>query len=126
MGGCIRTAHKTMGGFAGVSAWALYTVGMQPNSETPTDTDLKSLPEVCPGLYRHYKGGEYNVLEVVRHSETLEAMVLYQALYGQRGLWVRPADMFVETVVVDGVVRARFEYVQALGLDAEVKVVNVG
>ncbi len=115
-----------MGGFAGASASPLYTVLMQPTFETPTDTDLKSLPEVCPGLYRHYKGGEYNVLEVVRHSETLEAMVLYQALYGQRGLWVRPADMFVETVVVDGVARARFEYVQALGLDAEVKVVNVG
>ena len=126
MGGCIRTAHKTMGGFAGVSAWALYTVGMQPNPETPTDTDLKSLPNVCPGLYRHYKGGEYNVLEVVRHSETLEAMVLYQALYGQRGLWVRPADMFIETVVVDGIVRARFEYVQALDLAVEKKVVNVG
>ena len=66
------------------------------------------------------------MLEVVRHSETLEAMVLYQALYGQRGLWVRPADMFVETVVVDGVVHIRFKYVQALGLDAEEKVVNVG
>ena len=66
------------------------------------------MPMVAPGLYRHYKGGEYKILDMVRHSETLEAMVLYQALYGQRGLWVRPAAMFAQTVTVDGVEQPRF------------------
>jgi hypothetical protein len=55
-----------------------------------------------PGRYRHYKGGEYQVLGLGRHSESLEPLVVYQALYGERGLWVRPAAMFSETVVVDG------------------------
>ena len=64
--------------------------------------DLPPLPHIAPGRYRHYKGGEYEVLAVVRHSETLEPLVLYRALYGERGLWVRPYPMFVETVVVDG------------------------
>ena len=74
-----------------------------------TDDDLPPLIETPPGLYRHYKGGQYRVLGTVRHSETLEPMTLYQALYGQQGLWVRPAAMFGETLVIDGVERARFE-----------------
>ena len=53
---------------------------------------------VKPGRYRHYKGNEYRVLGMARHSETLEPLVVYQALYGEHGLWVRPAAMFVETV----------------------------
>ena len=61
-----------------------------------------------PGLYRHYKGNLYEVLDTVRHSETLEPMTLYRALYGERGLWVRPAAMFGETVVIDGVTQPRF------------------
>ena len=61
-----------------------------------------------PGLYRHYKGKLYRVLDTVRHSETLEPMTLYQALYGEKGLWVRPAAMFEETVVIDGVAQPRF------------------
>ena len=60
------------------------------------------------GRYRHYKGGEYEVLGVVRHSETLEALVLYRALYGAMGLWVRPAAMFEETIEVGGVLQLRF------------------
>ena len=72
------------------------------------DQDLPPLLETPPGLYRHYKGGEYRVLGTVRHSETLEPMTLYQALYGTRGLWVRPAAMFVESVVVDGIAQPRF------------------
>ena len=56
-----------------------------------TDDDLPPLIETPPGRYRHYKGGEYEVLGTVRHSETLEPMTLYRALYGARGLWVRPA-----------------------------------
>lgn len=74
-----------------------------------TDDDLPPLIETLPGLYRHYKGGQYRVLGTVRHSETLEPMTLYQALYGQQGLWVRPAAMFAEKVMIDGVMRARFE-----------------
>lgn len=76
-----------------------------------TDEDLPPLIETPPGLYRHYKGGEYEVVGTVRHSETLEPMTLYRALYGQRGLWVRPAAMFLETVDIDGVVQPRFRKV---------------
>lgn len=65
-------------------------------------TELSRLPELPLGRYRHYKGNEYEVLAVVRHSETLEPLVLYKALYGERGLWVRPYAMFVENVIVDG------------------------
>ena len=67
-------------------------------------------PLVCtpPGRYRHYKGGLYEVLGTVRHSESLEAMTLYRALYGEQGLWVRPAAMFNGTVVVDGREQPRF------------------
>ncbi len=69
---------------------------------------LPPLITTPPGLYRHYKGNLYRVLNTVRHSETLEPMTLYQALYGEQGLWVRPAAMFVEQVVIDGVTKARF------------------
>ena len=73
------------------------------------DNDLPPLLRTPLGLYRHYKGGLYEVIDTVRHSETLEPMTLYRALYGERGLWVRPAAMFTETVLVDGVLRPRFE-----------------
>jgi hypothetical protein len=55
-----------------------------------------------PGTYRHYKGNLYEVLGVARHSETEEQLVVYRALYGERGLWVRPLAMFEESVLVDG------------------------
>ena len=61
-----------------------------------------------PGLYRHYKGMLYEVLGTVRHSESLEPMTLYRALYGEKGLWVRPAAMFNEEVVIDGMRQPRF------------------
>lgn len=67
-------------------------------------------PAVRPGRYRHYKGGEYEVLDEVRHSETEEVLVLYRALYGEGGLWVRPVAMFLETVVVDGAPQPRFAF----------------
>ncbi len=70
---------------------------------------LAPLPATPPGRYRHYKGGEYEVLGVVRHSETLEPLVLYRTLYDQSGLWVRPHAMFFETLDVDGQRRTRFE-----------------
>ena len=63
---------------------------------------LPPLSPTPPGLYRHYKGKLYEVLDTVRHSETLEPMTLYRALYGAQGLWVRPAAMFGEAVVVVG------------------------
>jgi hypothetical protein len=59
--------------------------------------------------YRHFKGNEYSVLHVAKHSETLEDMVVYQALYGERGIWVRPLSMFLEKKEVDGKIINRFE-----------------
>lgn len=73
-----------------------------------SDQDLPPLIETPPGRYRHYKGGEYEVLGTARHSETLEPMTLYRALYGERGLWVRPAAMFGELVDVKGSPQPRF------------------
>lgn len=72
-------------------------------------SDLSPLPSIDPGRYRHYKDGEYEVVGVVRHSETLEPMVLYRPLYNDSGLWVRPYDMFVGLVEIDGVPQLRFE-----------------
>jgi len=73
----------------------------------PAET-LPPLIVTPPGLYRHYKGNLYDVLDTVRHSETLEPLTLYRALYGDHGLWVRPAAMFQEEVVINGVAQARF------------------
>jgi hypothetical protein len=67
--------------------------------------------DVRPGRYRHYKGNDYEVLGVARHSETQEELVVYRALYGERGLWVRPKAMFVETVSVQGKTLPRFAFV---------------
>jgi hypothetical protein len=64
------------------------------------------------GVYAHYKGGKYEVIDLVKHSETEELLVLYRALYGDKGLWVRPIDMFQETVEVDGEKRRRFSFVE--------------
>lgn len=75
---------------------------------TMTDNDLPVLIETPLGRYRHYKGGEYEVVGTVRHSETLEPMTLYRALYGQMGLWVRPAAMFNDSLVVAGAMHKRF------------------
>jgi hypothetical protein len=63
------------------------------------------------GKYRHYKGNYYEVIGVVRHSETLEELVLYKQLYGEGGLWVRPLLMFTETVTIEGQNKPRFEKV---------------
>lgn len=67
-------------------------------------------PDIKPGIYRHFKGHQYEVLFLARHSETEEWMVVYRALYGERGLWVRPASMWLETVERDGVVQHRFTF----------------
>lgn len=63
------------------------------------------------GRYRHFKGGEYEVVGIARHSETQEDMVVYRALYGEGGLWVRPASMWEETVTRDGKTSPRFTYI---------------
>ena len=65
-------------------------------------------PDIQPGIYRHFKGNRYEVLGLARHSETEEWMVVYRALYGERGLWVRPASMWLEMVARDGKVFQRF------------------
>ena len=66
-----------------------------------------------PGIYRHYKGQRYRVLGTANHSETMEPLVVYQALYGEHGLWVRPAAMFVETIELEGEPIERFALEQA-------------
>jgi hypothetical protein len=63
------------------------------------------------GVYRHYKGNKYEVVGFARHSETLEEMVIYKALYGRKETWVRPLPMFTEEIEVDGKTVKRFEYV---------------
>ena len=73
--------------------------------------DLSPVTPIQTGRYRHYKGNEYEVVGVARHSETLEELVVYRALYGERGLWVRPRAMFMESVIVDGRSVPRFEFV---------------
>lgn len=66
------------------------------------------MTEIKPGKYRHYKGKEYEVLGCATHSETLEEYVVYRALYGECGLWIRPRAMFLETVLVEGTIVPRF------------------
>ncbi len=72
---------------------------------------MPPLPAVPAGRYRHYKGNLYDLIAVVRHSETLELLALYRPLYGEGALWVRPWAMFFETVLVEGVELPRFERV---------------
>lgn len=72
------------------------------------DHQLPTLPEIPLGHYRHYKGGEYEVLGVVRHSESLQPLVLYRPLYNDTGLWVRPFEMFLEQVEHEGTRQPRF------------------
>ena len=64
-----------------------------------------------PGKYRHYKGGEYQVLDIATHSETEEKLVVYKPLYGEQNMWVRPIEMFLEKVDVRGKQLPRFEYI---------------
>jgi len=72
-------------------------------------SDLPRLPtEPTLGLYRHYKGNDYRVIGLARHSETLEPMAVYEALYDEGGLWVRPTAMFAESVEIGGLTVKRF------------------
>ena len=63
------------------------------------------------GIYEHYKGNRYNVIDIARHSETDELLVLYRPMYGDESLWVRPFVMFFEKVLVDGIEVPRFKYI---------------
>ena len=72
---------------------------------------MEELLELRPGRYRHFKGNEYELLYVARHSETLEPMVVYRALYGERGVWVRPAAMWSEAVDRDRYQGPRFRWI---------------
>lgn len=67
--------------------------------------------DIKPGKYRHFKGGEYELIGIARYSETLEPMVVYRALYGEGGLWVRPAAMWTETVNRPEYQGPRFQYI---------------
>ena len=69
------------------------------------------MAEIKPGKYRHFKGNEYRVIGMARHSETMEEMVVYQALYGEGGLWVRPVEMWSEIVDKDDYHGPRFQYI---------------
>ncbi len=71
----------------------------------------KTIPQ---GIYRHYKGNLYQVLHTAQHSETEESLVVYRCLYGEYGVWVRPLEMFTETVIVEGKEVPRFELIKAL------------
>lgn len=86
---------------------------VEPVSDNATPDLPLALPDGEPsvGLYRHYKGGMYRVLGLARHSESLEVMVVYQALYGPQGLWVRPRTMFLESVQHAGTTCPRFDRV---------------
>lgn len=70
------------------------------------------MTEIKIGKYRHFKGGEYEVLFIAKHSETQEEMVVYKALYGEGGVWVRPATMWNETVERDGKTFSRFTFIE--------------
>lgn len=72
---------------------------------------MTTLPR--PGRYRHFKGGEYELIDLARHSETEEWLVIYRPLYGERALWVRPLEMFVDHKLVDGRRVPRFEAIDA-------------
>lgn len=77
-----------------------------PMTAMPGSTGASATPQ--PGLYRHYKGRDYEVLGTATHSETGECLVVYRPCYGERGLWIRPLPMFLDTVVIDGESRPRF------------------
>ena len=68
-------------------------------------------PDIATGFYQHYKGAYYQVIHLARHSETDEWLVIYRALYGDFGLWARPASMFTETVEIAGEELARFQFI---------------
>ena len=82
-------------------------MNLQPANDKPDVV----IPSIQRGKYQHYKGQYYEVIDVTPRSETREPLVLYRALYGARGLWVRPFTMFFEDVIIDGAVQPRFAFI---------------
>jgi hypothetical protein len=74
--------------------------------------NVLSVSDVKPGRYKHYKGNEYEVVGIAKHSETLEDFVIYQQLYGDRSFWIRPKSMFLETVNANGKEQPRFQWIK--------------
>ena len=70
----------------------------------------EAVEKIKPGRYRHFKGNPYEVIGIARHSETMEPLVVYRALYGEGGLWVRPAPMWLEQVIREGTTYQRFTF----------------
>lgn len=86
------------------------TKTMSPKTPPPFSYLAKSLH--VGKLYQHYKGLRYHVIALARHSETLEELVVYQALYGEKGIWVRPLSMFLENVTIEGITQPRFKLLE--------------
>ena len=76
-------------------------------------TNYKNMNKIFLGKYEHYKGGQYEVIDIAKHSETLEELVIYRALYGEHGLWARPLKMFLETVEIEGKEIPRFKFMNS-------------
>jgi hypothetical protein len=74
-------------------------------------SNVPDMSDVPLGIYKHYKGKDYEVIGTAKHSETMEEFVVYWQLYGERKLWIRPKAMFLETITVDGKKQARFQHV---------------
>ncbi|QHI97075.1 DUF1653 domain-containing protein [Xylophilus rhododendri] len=89
-------------------------------------SQLPPLPTIPLGRYHHYKGGEYEVIGVARHSETLEAFVIYRPLYNATGMWTRPLAMFLEQVEANGEWQPRFRYLSAYSQRAQDRVPALG
>ncbi len=87
------------------------TLAMQASTINQTE---EVIPSIKRGYYQHYKGMNYEVLGLCRHSETLEYMVMYKALYGDFGTWVRPYSMFCETVTINGQTIPRFKFIKEI------------
>lgn len=82
------------------------------NPKTPPSWSPMAKSIEVGSLYEHYKGFRYKVLAIARHSESLEELVVYQALYGEQGVWVRPLAMFAETVTINGQLKPRFKLIK--------------
>jgi hypothetical protein len=85
---------------------------METKKDTPQQISSVAKSIVVGSIYEHYKNKRYKVLSIARHSETLEELVVYQALYGEGEVWVRPAAMFLENVSIEGKLHPRFKLVQ--------------
>ena len=100
--------------------WVLHNIQMATTQEALNTTKTyqeKTIPMIKPGRYRHYKGKDYQVIGIAKHSETEEELVVYRSLYGAHGLWVRPLGMFCEKIESEGELVSRFEWIDAGNLE---------